>query len=74
MENNIFEYNEKTGVVRACSSDMLDSSKPGSGIVIEISDTYINSFPNDMELGNNVRKMLMEFLNFKKSNEIKNND
>ena len=74
MRNNRFEYNEKTGVIKACSPDMLDSSKPGSGIVIEISDTYINSLPNDMELGHNVRKMLMELLNFKKSMEIKNND
>lgn len=74
MRNNRFEYNEKTGVIKACSLDMLDSSKQGSGIIIEISDTHINSLPNDMELGNSVRRMLMELMNFKKSKEIKNND
>lgn len=43
MNNNEFECNKKTGIIKTCSPDMLDSSKPGSGIVIEISDTYINS-------------------------------
>jgi len=74
MRNNRFEYNEKTGVIKACSPDMLDSSKQGSGIIIEISDTHINSLPNDMELGNSVRRMLIDLMNFKKSKEIKNND
>lgn len=72
MKNSIITYDEKTGIIKACSSDILDSSKQGSGIIIEISDTYINSLPNDMELGRNVRMMLVELLNFKKSNEINN--
>lgn len=72
MKNSIITYDEKTGIIKSCSSDILDSSKQGSGIIIEISDTYINSLPNDMELGRNVRMMLVELLNFKKSNEINN--
>ena len=72
MKNSIITYDEKTGIIKACSPDILDSSKQGSGIIIEISDTYINSLPNDMELGRNVRMMLVELLNFKKSNEINN--
>ena len=71
MKNSIFTHDEKAGIIKACSPDILDSSKQGSGIIIELSDTYINSLPNDMELGHNVRMMLMELLNFKKSNEIK---
>ncbi len=71
MKNSIFTHDEKTGIIKACSPDILDSSKQGSGIIIELSDTYIKSLPNDMELGHNVRMMLIELLNFKKSNEIK---
>jgi hypothetical protein len=74
MENSEFEYNEKNGIIRVCSPDMLGSSKSKSGIIIEVSDTYINSFPNDMELGNNIRKILMDLLILKKSSEIKSND
>ena len=66
MKNNITHDNENR-VYKSCSPDLLDSSKKLSDdlVFIELSREYIDSIPNDMELGKKIRQMLSKLIDFK---------
>jgi hypothetical protein len=66
MENNI-SHDSENRVYKACSRDLLDSSKKLSDdlVLVELSKEYIDSIPNDMELGKKVRGMLSDLIDFK---------
>ena len=66
MKNNI-KHDKENRVYKSCSPDLLDSSNKSSDdlVIVELSDSYINSIPNDMELGKKVRDMLYRLVDFK---------
>jgi hypothetical protein len=66
MESNI-THDSEGRVYKSCSPDLFNSSIKSSDdlIILELSKEYIDSIPNDMELGKNIRGMLYRLIDFK---------